>query len=118
MIGIAAVGLIACSFTLDWIRQFWNSPRDLTFLVEFKGGLEYDGGQLGFRQALPAGALGLLLACAAILVSELGISDVLAGVLLLAAAPVGVLTVIIWFFGWPDWAIIPALRDRKVKDLD
>jgi hypothetical protein len=116
-IGLASIGVIACAFSLDWIRQFWNSPRDLGFFVKFQGGLEYDGGQLGFRQALPCGLVGLLLICLGIAISELGISDVVAGLLLLAALPAWVMVGVVWFFGKPDRLIIPALRNRKVKDL-
>jgi hypothetical protein len=118
MAGLTAVGVIACAFSLDWIRQFWNSPRDLTFMVEFRAGLEYEGRQLSFRQALPIGLLGLLLMSAALLIDSVGGPLGIAGVLLLASAPAGVLTLIVWFFGRPDRLIVPALRNRKVRDPD
>jgi hypothetical protein len=118
MVGLASVGVIACAFSLDWIRQFWNSPRDLSFMAEFIGGLEYDGRQLGFRQSLPIGLVALLLTCSAILISELGGPILISGVLLLATAPAWLLTLVVWLFGRPTFLVIPALRGRKVKDLD
>lgn len=109
-LGLAATLAITSLFTLDWLRQFWRSPDNLSWLLARRDQRRAD---LRFRKALPSICAACALLFSAVLADEAFAIDTLPDVLLLASAPAGFTAVTVWFLDWPKFVIVPALRDVK-----